>query len=346
MSRRTLTLAMSGVLVVFLSALAALLPVPYVVLGPGPTTDTLGSDKGKELITVSGRQTYPDDGDLRLTTVESTGGPGSRLDLVTALAAWLDDDKAVVPVESVYPPGSTAEQVAEENAESMQLSQEYATAAALRSIDVPVTAVVRVESVARSAPALGVLKANDVIVAAAGRPMRAPDDLRSAIGTREPGQKVPMTVRRDGKNQELDVPTGKADDGRTVVGIVPAVGYEFPFKVTISLDRVGGPSAGLMFALGIVEKLTPGSMTGGQHIAGTGTIDGEGKVGPIGGIQQKMAGARGAGATVFLAPAANCAEAVRDIPGGLRVVRVETLADARRSVEALAAGRTDVPACG
>jgi PDZ domain-containing protein len=345
MSRRTATLGVAGFLIVLLSALAALLPVPYVVLTPGPTADTLNSYKGKQLITISKRSTYPADGALMLTTVEAFGGPGSRLDLISALRGWIDSDDAVVPVETVYPRGSTAEEVEKQSAEEMELSQEYATAAALRSLDIDVTALVRVQSVSQDAPALGVLKANDVIVSVKGSPVRRPDDLRTAISSHPSGEPVAVTVRREGRTLSLNVPTGKAEDGRTIVGIMPAVGYEFPFPVTIELDRVGGPSAGLMFALGIIDKLTAGAMTGGTKIAGTGTIDGEGNVGPIGGVAQKMRGARKAGATVFLAPAANCAAAARSIPEGLRVVKVTKLADARTSVERIAAGRTDVPSC-
>jgi PDZ domain-containing protein len=345
MSRRTATLAVAGVLLVLLSAVAALLPVPYVVLSPGPTADTLHSYKGKELIKISDRPTYPADGTLLLTTIEATGGPGSHLDLVTALKAWVAGNAAIVPEESVYPRDATEEEVEQQSAEEMELSQEYATAAALRSLRLPVTSVVRIQSVAENAPALGVLKANDVIVSVGGTAMRGPEDLRAAITARPPGQKVPVTVRRDGRSVDLDVPTGRSDDGRTIFGVMPAVGYEFPFKVEIQIDQVGGPSAGLMFALGIVDKLTEGAMTGGRRVAGTGTIDGEGKVGPIGGVHQKMLGARKADAAYFLAPAANCAEAARAIPDGLRVVKVTTLSDARDSVQKLAEGRTDVPSC-
>jgi len=121
---------------------------------------------------------------------------------------------------------------------------------------------------------------------------------------------------------------------------------DYPFSVEISLKDVGGPSAGLMFALGIVDKLTPGSLTGGKFIAGTGTIDDSGHVGAIGGIAQKMVGARRKGATVFLSPAGNCAQARDTVPDGLRLVRVKTLSDAVEALEDLKAGRVDeVPTC-
>ena len=344
MSRRTATLSVAAFFLVVLTALAALLPVPYVVLEPGPTSDTIGQDKGKDLITIKGRTTYPADGDLRLTTVYATGGPGSHIGLVAALEAWLDPDDAVVPEESVYPRGTTEDQVQRQNAEEMQLSQQNATAAALRSLGIDITSVVAVQSIAQGAPSLGVLKAGDVIVSVDGVTVRSDEDVRTQIRKQRAGEKVPMKVRRDGKELELDVPTASAD-GRTIIGITPGVGYEFPFDVEYALGEVGGPSAGLMFALGIVDKLTPGSMTGGKVIAGTGTIDDAGTVGRIGGIAQKLRGARKAGAVAFLAPVANCDAARLAVPDGLQLVKVATLAEARIAVEGIAAGRTDLPAC-
>ena len=123
--------------------------------------------------------------------------------------------------------------------------------------------------------------------------------------------------------------------------------YDFPVDVDFQLDQVGGPSAGMMFALGIIEELTPGSMAGDQHIAGTGTISPDGTVGPIGGIRQKLEGAKDAGATYFLAPSQNCDEVVDHVPDGLTVVEVNTLGEAVNSVEHAAAGNvTDLPSCG
>jgi len=120
--------------------------------------------------------------------------------------------------------------------------------------------------------------------------------------------------------------------------------YRFPFQVKISVGDIGGPSAGLMFALGIIDKLTPGNLTGGRFIAGTGEIAANGAVSPIGGIQQKMAGARAAGATIFLTPAANCPDTAGAVPQGLRLVKVSTLAGAMRDLKALSAGGS-VPSC-
>ncbi len=135
--------------------------------------------------------------------------------------------------------------------------------------------------------------------------------------------------------------------GRFILGVLLQYQFKFPFDVKISLEKVGGPSAGMMFALGIVDTVTPGDLTGGKHVAGTGTITPDGAVGPIGGISQKMHGARSGGATLFLAPAANCDEVVGHIPDGLQVVRVENLAEARKAVELAASGAdtSGLPVC-
>jgi PDZ domain-containing protein len=147
---------------------------------------------------------------------------------------------------------------------------------------------------------------------------------------------VPVVLRRGGTKQTVSVTTTRSDDGRTILGIEPK--FTFPFDVKIQIEDIGGPSAGTMFALGIIDKLTPGDLTGGQFVAGTGEISPDGTVGPIGGIAEKMVGAHDAGAHWFLAPADNCDEVVGRVPDGLRVVRISTLHDARLAVEKIGAG--------
>jgi Lon-like protease len=333
---------------VLLVALAALVPVPFVALRPGPTADTLGSEHDKELITIEGRETYPTSGHLQLTTVRVSGGPGSpRMDLLRAMRGWIDPQVAVVPIDSVYPPDETAEEIEQRTAEEMQLSQQDATAAALRALDVPVTTEVAVGSVIKDAPAEGKLKAGDVIIRVDDVPAVSPQAVRDAVRSKQPGDTVTFVVRRDGEEIDVPIVTEPSSNGAdvAVVGIAPVNAYSFPFTVRIELDDVGGPSAGLMFALGIYDKLTPGELTGGRFIAGTGEIDADGDVDPIGGIQQKLIAAREAGATVFLTPASNCAEALRAVPDGLRLVRVETFDDAVQALEHIRFGEGDVPTC-
>jgi Lon-like protease len=347
MSRRTLTLASAGFLVVLLSAIAALLPVPYVALSPGPTTNTLGSVSGAELIQITGHKTYPDTGHLNLTTVSVLGGPQQRMDLVTALHGWLDHSIAVVPEEEVYPKGQSAKEAQQESTDQMVGSQESATTAALRNLGIPVTTKVTVADVLARSPATGKLRAGDVITSVDGTPVSAGDALRTLITSHTAGDPVTFTIERAGKSLQETVTTAKApNDGHAIVGIETHDQAHYPFSVKIGLKNVGGPSAGLMFALGIVDKLTPGSLTDGAFIAGTGEIFDNGKVGPIGGITQKMIAARRAGATVFLAPSGDCSEAISTVPAGLKLVRVTSLSSALSSLEALRGNpAAKVPTC-
>jgi len=347
MSRRVVVLAVAGFLTVLLAAVAALLPVPYVALQPGPTTNTLGSVGNTELIRIDGRRTYPDKGHLDLVTVSVQGGPRQKLDLYTALHGWLDNSIAVVPEETVYPKGESAQEAEQQSTAEMNDSQENATTAALRSLGIPVQTSVVVQDLPAGSPSAGKLRKGDEIVSVDGKPATGGASLRAAVTAHKPGDTIPIVVRRDGRNVTTAVTTAAApDDGRTVIGVVTRDKASYPFSVKISLKDVGGPSAGLMFALGIVDKLTPGSLTGGKFIAGTGTIDDAGKVGAIGGITQKMIGARHNGATVFLSPAENCAEARSTVPDGMRLVKVRSLEDAVGALDALRAGRTaDLPRC-
>ncbi len=328
------------------AAAAMLLPVPYVVLHPGPTANTLGEVDGKPLIRVEGRPTYPTSGRLDLTTIGYAGSPDGGVHLFAALAGWLDPRSAVVPREHVFPAGISSEQARQREADFMLLSQQDATTAAMRALNVPVAGVV-VRSVLDDAPAQGVLRVGDEVQRVDGTPIHTVQDLRDAVSARRPGEELVVRVRRDGRELTPRIRAVETTDAggarRTVIGVVPEERY--PFTVDIGLsDDVGGPSAGLMFALGIIDKLTPGALTGGARVAGTGTIDPDGRVGRIGGIQQKLLGARTAGATVFLIPEENCPAALPAVPDGLRLVKVATLTQARAALEALSSGR-DAPSC-
>ncbi|RBQ13901.1 PDZ/DHR/GLGF domain-containing protein [Spongiactinospora rosea] len=345
MSRRTLTLMVAAMLTLMLGVAGAMLPVPYVVLSPGPTEDTIGKVKGKPVIAIEGRQTYPTQGKLSLVTVAYQGGPGTRIDLLTALRGWIDPSIAVVPEETIFPKSSTAEQVEEQNIQDMTNSQDDATAAALTELKIPYTSVVAVMSAEKGKPADGKLKPGDEIVSVDGTPAKDVEKVAERVRSRKAGEQVSISVTRDGKPLTVPLTTVKGVDGKPMVGIVMQAKFKFPFKVSINVGDVGGPSAGLMFSLGIMDKLTPGAMTGGKFIAGTGTITPEGHVGPIGGIQQKMVGARKTGATVFLTPAGNCDEALKAVPQGMRLVKIETLHSAVQALDTLRAGGGALPAC-
>ncbi|TNY38441.1 YlbL family protein [Thermomonospora catenispora] len=347
MSRRAATLVVASFLIFALCVVGVLLPVPYVALMPGPTYNTLSKNQdGKPLISIEGRQVYEDGGHLNFTTVAYRGGPGNRIDLLTALRGWLAKDTAIVPEETVFPKGETVEDVERENTQQMADSQEKAVVAALRQLNITVGVRVLVDSVQKGMPADGLLRPGDEIVAVDGAEVTGVAAVTEKMSARRPGDRVTLRVLRDGKEQDVTLATVAAPDGsRPLVGVVLGESYRFPFKVTITVGDVGGPSAGLMFSLAIVDKLTPGPLTGGKFVAGTGTIDTDGKVGPIGGIQQKMVAARRAGATVFLTPADNCIDAVAAAPKGLRLVRVESLSGAISALNALNSGKGDVPSC-
>jgi PDZ domain-containing protein len=348
MSRRAVTLAVTSILVLVLGLVGALIPVPYVALTPGPTTNTLGNgDKGMPLIQIEGRRIYPDQGHLNFTTVAYRGGPANRLDLFTALRGWLDSKTAIVPEETVFPKNESVKQVEQENTQQMETSQQAAVAAALTELKIPVGNAVLVDSVQKRMPADGRLRKDDHLIAIDGARTGNVDAVKAAISGKKPGQKVAVTYERDGAEHKADLTTvpSPADKSQAVVGVTLRDSFKFPFSVKITVGDVGGPSAGLMFSLAIFDKLTPGSLTGGRFIAGTGTITPEGEVGPIGGIQQKMIAARQAGATAFLTPAGNCAEAAADAPKGLRLIKTETLHSAVTSLDALRTGRGTVAAC-
>ncbi|MER6949825.1 PDZ domain-containing protein [Nonomuraea sp. NPDC000554] len=345
MSRRALTLLVAGFLVLALGVVGAFLPVPYVVLSPGPTENTIGEVEKKPVITINGRQTYPTSGELNLVTVAYQGGPTSRIDLLTALRGWLDPTVAVVPEETIFPPARSAKEVEEENTVEMTNSQDYATAAALTELKIPFSTVVGVMSTEKGKPADGKLQKGDEINAVDGKPVTDVDVVSEAVKAHKPGDPVAFTITRGTQKQDVTVNTVAGTGNKTIVGVVMQAKYKFPFKVDINVGDVGGPSAGLMFSLGILDKLTPGPLTGGKDIAGTGTITPSGEVGAIGGIAQKMVGARKAGATIFLTPAENCAEALKAVPEGLRLVKAESLHSAVQALDALRTGKGAVPSC-
>lgn len=345
MSRRVLTLLLAGFFVLALGVLGAFRPVPYVVLSPGPTENTIGEIDKKPVISISGRQTYPTSGALSLVTVAYQGGPAAQIDLLTALRGWLDPTVAVVPQETIFPPGRDAKKVDEENAVEMTNSQDSAKAAALNELKIHYDRVVTVLSTEKGKPADGKLQKGDQINAVDGKPATDSQFVGDTVKAHKPGETVTFNVTRGGQKLDVSLQPIASKDGKPLVGVLMQEKFKFPFDVDINVGDVGGPSAGLMFSLGILDKLTPGEITGGKRIAGTGTIDTEGQVGPIGGIAQKMVGARDSGATVFLTPADNCAEAMKAVPDGLRLVKADTLHDAVLALDALRTGKGNVPAC-
>ncbi|WP_219108117.1 PDZ domain-containing protein [Austwickia sp. TVS 96-490-7B] len=325
---------------------------PYIVMRAGPVYDTLGqmkdrqSGKDRPIIEVHGAPTYPTEGALDFTTVALYGTPGRELNLWDYVWAVLQGAD-ITPTDKVYRPNTTQEQVRQQGRAQMSGAQDEARVVALRAVGKNVPERVRVAAVAQGGPAEGALKVDDVITSIDGTAVTDTSAVRDAVTKAAEGHQLRLEVERNGRATPVTVGT-VVQEGRRMMGVTLATTFTFPVEVTINAGDIGGPSAGLMLALGIYDKLTPGALTGGRKIAGTGTLAVDGTVGPIGGIPHKMVGAReSTGAEWFLAPQGNCQQVIGRIPDGLHVVKVGTFDEARHAVEEIAAGRGDkLATCG
>ncbi|MGO1235038.1 YlbL family protein [Microbacterium gubbeenense] len=339
-------------LVVALVALLVMsfLPTEYVLQRPGPVYNTIGAVQDADgaevpLISVPDGEAHETTGSLSLTTVEVVGNREHPLSWIELASAWFDRSRAIVPISAVFPEGQTSEQRDAQNQAAMTDSQSEAEAAALRHLGYDVPADIRVVSLTDDSPSQGLIEEGDLIRAVDGQTVEQVTGLRDGIAAAA-GDPVVLTLERDGDEVTEEVTPEKLEDDSWAIGALLSVSYENPVDISIQLDNVGGPSAGTMFALGIIDTLTEGEMTGGENIAGTGTITAEGDIGAIGGIRQKLYGASNAGNDFFLAPASNCAEVVGHVPDRLTVVSVETLDDAVDAVDMIAQGEAEnLPSC-
>lgn len=345
--RRLWTVNLSALVLVVMTVVAAVLPAPYVVESPGPSLNVLGEYEGKDIVSVENRDSVASEGELRMTTVSVQGSPGYDIPLAGVMSAWFDRDRSIMPVEALYPDDTDAEDNSLMNTVEMNGSQQEAIAAALAKQGISYSTTTIVAGVRSDGGAANRLEPGDVVLTVNGQQVTDVASAGEAIGRTPRGQKVNVTVRRKGEEKSFAL-TPRYEGERALVGIVLSRGFEFPVKVNFALDGIGGPSAGMIFALAIYDEMTPGDLTGGKKIAGTGTIDEQGTVGPIGGIRQKMIGARSDGAEFFLAPSANCDEVTGHIPEGLQVVKIDLLSDAINSVEQIASTGSieGLPTCG
>lgn len=333
-------------LALFLLLVLSLWPSGYLVQQPGPVFNTLGTttvdDAEVPVLEIKGAPTYETAGALDLLTVQIVGTRESPASWINVIGAWFDRTRTVVSVDDVYPAGVTTKDREAANQQLMVSSQQEAVAAALRHEGYEVTSNLVVTQIQNGAPADTRLKLGDKIISIDGVAMSDLTAVQTAV--REHGTVTPLSilVERDGEQIAVDVTpveaTSGANAGKPMIGIATGDVFEFPIDVTIHLESVGGPSAGMMFALGIIDKLTPGELNGGKNVAGTGTIDAAGNVGPIGGIRQKMVAATDAQAEYFLAPADNCDEVVGFVPDGLRVFKTSTLDDSLAVLSAISSG--------
>ncbi len=342
MTRRTISLTTAGIVLAVLLVVAFTAPMPYVVMSPGLTENTLGSYNGTKVIRITGHKTYPTSGHLDLTTVSVTS-PDFSPRLNEVLAAWFNRDEIVIPRDITYPPSKTVKQVEQQNAADMVNSQDSAIAAGLAQAGIQSVSVT-ISQVQSGTPAEGVLKKGDVITSINGTAIHSVDAAITAITSLAPGTQVTLDIERNQRPQSETLTTERSQQDPSMSRIGVGLGEKFdpPFKVDITLGQnIGGPSAGTMFALAVYDLITPGQLTGGRYIAGTGTITSDGTVGVIGGVQQKIAGAFKQGATIFLVPAGDCAEAAQSpLAGDIRLVKVGTLGDAVKALEAIDAGNT------
>ena len=355
----------------------ALIPVPYVIQSPGPTIDVLGTQGGTQILEVSqsGAQSYfaqhegstdlpavrghgDDDGQLRMVTVSELGGPGSKVRGIDWLRAQFDASSTIKRFSDVYDSSVTAEDIRQASSAQMESSHSSSAIAAAEYLGIPMDSTLTIVGAAPGSGAEGLVEDGDILLA-----MELPDGTEEVVDvpsvpfrvmkTVEPGSTVKLRVLRDG--QEIVVPVvttatavnpGQVAPPGSKLGIYLTADTAMPVAVDFHLERVGGPSAGLIFALGIIDQLGDHPLPGGQIIAGTGALSFSGDVIPIGGVRQKMYGALRDGADWFLVPQENCDEVVGNEPAGLRVIPVETLADGVQAVDAIAAGQgNSLPSC-
>lgn len=319
-------------------AVAGVAPSPFAVERPGPVVDALGTietEAGEErVIRISGAETFETEGSLNVLSVTVSGTPEQPSSWLSLAGALLDPTRAVVPLSQLYPEGLTGDERAERNEALMRGSQLAAVAAALERLGEPVAATLHVAGVRAEGPADGVLREGDAILSVDGALVTSTAELRERVAARGAGRPVLLEIEREGEAREVEVVPEAGERGeRPLLGVLVTTEFEFPFDVELELDRIGGPSGGLILALAVYDELTPGGLTGGLSVSGTGTIDESGAVGPIGGLPQKLWGASIAGTDLMLMPLANCPDLPARLPADLAIAPVETLDEAIEAIE-------------
>lgn len=344
-TRRSTLMSVTGLATSVLIAGLTVIPAPYAIGSAGPTIDTLGEIDGEPVISISGMATYDSTGELRLTTV-SVSRAGSRpFTLGRVLAAWASPEQYVRPQEEVFGTPEQEKAVEEASQQEWITSQESATVAALDELGIDVPATITIAGATEGSNAEGLLFPGDVLTGIDGEPVETYTAMAEAIADRAPGDPITVTVDRAGT--EVTETFDTIDyEGTPRIGVGVRPEFDMPIDVDVAIESVSGPSAGLMFSLGIMDQLTPEDELDGAKVAGTGTIDATGNVGPIGGIRMKLYGAVDAGADWFLAPIENCSEVTGNIPAGLRVVAVDTLDEAHEAITRIGAGDgASLPSC-
>lgn len=348
-SRKASMMAATGLVTSLLLAVLTVAPAPFAIASAGPTYDALASHEDAPIVAIDGMPTYESTGELRLTTVSFSRAGSRTFTLGRVMGAYFSQFRTVRPEEDVFGTPDQQQQEAELSQQQWITSQESATVSALEALGLTVPATLTVAGVVDESHAKGLLKEGDVLTALDGEPLVSYSDLSDALALRSPGDEATFTITRDGKTSDVtfDLIAYEDDETTARMGIFVDPRFDLPITVNVAIQEVSGPSAGLMFALAIMDKLTPEDELAGAHVAGTGAIDVDGQIFPIGGIDHKMDGARAAGAEFFLAPVENCPEVVGHVPAGLDVYAVDTLADAYAAIVAIGEHNTaDLPSCG
>ncbi len=324
----------------YLLTIATLLaPIPFVFFKPGVPDNVAAG-----IIELNDVKTYPVNGKLYITSILVTN-PDSPVFGAETIVNWALGPHVVLPRDTVYPPIQPAKQINRDSRSEMRSSQATATAAALRYLGYEFQELYYVSDIRDYSNAKDQLEVGDFIMEIDGKKITEIEEIRTSYQDKKVGDSLLISVDRENRsgdierksfevqlveNQELNASTGER---KPAIGILVGTTARFPIDVDFNISGVGGPSAGFIFAIGIIEKLTQEDLLRGRNVAGTGAITAAGRVGGIGGIEEKMIGASRIGATLFLAPTENCPD-IRHIPKGLKVIPVSTLAEA---VEALRA---------
>ncbi|WP_036921710.1 YlbL family protein [Propionicicella superfundia] len=346
LTRQTWAAAVSAVIFVAMAAVLAVSSVPFVAWAPGGTYDVLGQRDGKPVIGISGIPTFDAPGQLRVTTVAVTAADRS-LSFPEALLADLLPDREVLPRAAVYPAGQSVADIDAANAQAMTSSQQNAIVAALREADIPVTERPMVSVIASGGPAENELEPGDLVVEVDGTEVSTVADVRERVQAHKVGEAVVFSILRDRQSKLVTVSTqaSNTSPSGSVVGVGWTTGYSYAADVSINVDSsIGGPSAGLVFAIGIYDLISSERVIDDRSIAGTGEIGTDGTVSGIGGIREKISGAQSAGATMFLVPAANCSD-VADVRTSMKLVKVASLKDALAALRLSKTSDADLPSC-
>lgn len=320
--------AITGVIVGIIGFAAFTVPIPMLMLHPGPTPGVF------DLVHVDAEIT-PASGTFHITTVCLSEAPR----LVDLVRAWASPRVVVISRSALFPPGKSREEVGREQETQMEDSKIAAAVAALRELGYEAEPEsVMVLSTQVDTPSAEVLQSGDVILAIDGNPITTRQQVGERIRERQVGETVNVQVRRDDEVKDFVVGTEPGPDGsnRPFIGVELSQRYTLPIAVEVDSGNIGGPSAGLMFAVGIVDQLDAADLTHGLTIAGTGAIDGDGNVGQVGGVEQKVEGARRTGATYFFVPDEEAQDAVDAAPPGMTVIGVKTLHEAVLELRELA----------